>query len=289
MRAAFWGVTSALMIALIRPATRLSPGDLKRAVLSAGSGTVQVAAACAAAGIVVGVASLTGIGLRMSDLIVTLAGGQLFPALVLTAIGSLILGMGLPTTAAYVVLAALGAPALVELGVPLLAAHLFIFYFGAISNVTPPVSLAAYAAAGVAGAPAMKTAVMAMILALPGFIVPFMTVYGPALLLDGSVPEILLAALSASIGVVALAAGTMGFARRSLRWWERGIVSVAALALIFPGLVTDLIGLAVILVVFSLRDRLVGGVISRDVTDALTRGNAASAERETLSTTRVPE
>src|SRR5690606_28479530 len=108
---------------------------LKRALVSAASGTVQVAAACAAAGVVTGVASLTGIGLRMSDLIIALAGGHLFPALLLTAIGSLILGMGLPTTAAYVVLAALGAPALVALGVPLLAAHLFVFYFLCIANV----------------------------------------------------------------------------------------------------------------------------------------------------------
>lgn len=252
MRAAFWGVTSAFAIALVRPTTRLTWEDIKRAVLTAGGGTVQVAAACAAAGIVVGVASLTGIGLRMSDLIVTLSDGRLFPALVLTALGSLVLGMGLPTTAAYVVLAALGAPALVELGVPLLAAHLFIFYFGAISNVTPPVSLAAYAAAGIAGAGAMKTSVYAMVLALPGFIVPFMMIYGPPLLLDGSVPEIIMAAITATIGVSALAAGTMGFARRPLRWWERALIIAASLALIFPGLVTDVIGFSVILAIFTL-------------------------------------
>lgn len=253
MRAAFWGVTSAFAIALIRPTTRLSLDEMKKAVISAGSGTVQVAAACAAAGIVVGVASLTGIGLRMSDLIVTLADGRLFPALVLTALGSLVLGMGLPTTAAYVVLAALGAPALVELGVPLLAAHLFIFYFGAISNVTPPVSLAAYAAAGIAGSSAMKTSVYAMVLALPGFIVPFMMIYGPPLLLDGSVIEIVWAAVTATIGVTALAAGTMGFARRPLRWWERALVTGAALALIFPGLVTDAVGFTIILAIFARR------------------------------------
>lgn len=251
MRAAFWGVMSALAVAMLSRATRPSGEDLKRALLSAGGGTVQVAAACAAAGIVVGVASLTGIGLQMSTLIITLSGGELFPALVLTAIGSLILGMGLPTTAAYVVLAALGAPALVELGVPLLAAHLFIFYFGAISNVTPPVSLAGYAAAGIAGSPAMRTSVMAMILALPGFLVPFMTIYGPSLLLQGTVLQIVLTVASASLGVVALAAATMGFARRPLRAWERALLVAASLALIFPGLVTDSFGLAVVLLVFA--------------------------------------
>lgn len=251
MRAAFWGVTSGFVIALVRPATRLGLADVKRALLAAGSGTVQVAAACAAAGIVVGVASLTGIGLRMSELIVTLAGGQLFPALVLTAMGSIVLGMGLPTTAAYVVLAALGAPALVDLGVPLLAAHLFIFYFGAISNVTPPVSLAAYAAAGIAGAAAMQTAVTAMILALAGFLVPFMFVYGPPLLLQGSIFEIGLALITGTAGVTALAAATMGYARRPLRWWERGVLGVASITLIFPGIVTDTIGFLLLLPFFA--------------------------------------
>ena len=137
MRAAFWGVVSGGVLALVRPETRLTFDEARDALVAAARGTVIVAAACAAAGIVVGVASLTGIGLRMSELIGTLSGGNLFIALLLTAAGSIVLGMGLPTTAAYVVLAALGAPALVELGVPLLGAHLFIFYFGCISNVTP--------------------------------------------------------------------------------------------------------------------------------------------------------
>ena len=137
MRAAFWGVVSGGVLALVRPETRLTFDAARDALVAAARGTVIVAAACAAAGIVVGVASLTGIGLRMSELIGTLSGGNLFIALLLTAAGSIVLGMGLPTTAAYVVLAALGAPALVELGVPLLGAHLFIFYFGCISNVTP--------------------------------------------------------------------------------------------------------------------------------------------------------
>ncbi len=249
MRAAFWGVVSGAAVALLRPATRMDPNDLKRAVMAAASGAVQVAAACAAAGIVVGVASLTGIGLRMSGLIITLSGGHLFPALVLTGIGSIILGMGLPTTAAYVVLAALGAPALVQLGVPLLAAHLFIFYFGCISNVTPPVSLAAYAAAGIAGAPAMRTAFSAMGLAMAGFLVPFMFVYGPALLLQGSVVEIVIASATALAGVTALAAAVIGYMRRPLAAWERLLLLGAALALIFPGLASDAIGVAVFVVI----------------------------------------
>ena len=250
MRAAFWGVASALALAALRSATRPSPAELRNLVERAGVGAVQVAAACAAAGIVVGVASLTGIGLRMSELIVTVSQGNLFIALVLTALGSIVLGMGLPTTAAYVVLAALGAPGLVELGVPLLGAHLFIFYFGCISNVTPPVSLAAFAAAGVAVAPPVQTAVAASVLAGTGFIIPFMFVYGPALLLDGSLLEILVAATTGVIGVVALSAASIGYARGPLRGWERVLGIAGALLLVRPGLYTDGAGLLVLAVVF---------------------------------------
>lgn len=247
MRAAFWGVVSAAAVTLIRASTRPSRDDLERAVLDAGRGTVQVAAACAAAGIVVGVASLTGIGLRMSELIITLAGGALFPALVLTAVGSILLGMGLPTTAAYVVLAALGAPALVELGVPLLAAHLFIFYFGALSNVTPPVSLAAFAAAGIAGSAPVRTALVGMGLASAGFLVPFAFVYGPGLLLDASLPRIGLGIVTGMAGVTALAASVVGYLRRPLGPVERGLLAAAAVVLVFPGVTTGGLGLLVLL------------------------------------------
>jgi len=250
MRAAFWGVVTALGVSLLSKETRPGPRRIERALLAAGSGAVQVAAACAAAGVVVGVASLTGIGLRMSELIITVSQGNLLLALLLTALGSIVLGMGLPTTAAYVVLAALGAPALIELGVPLLAAHLFIFYFGCISNVTPPVSLAAYAASGIAGSPPLKTAWTAMLLASAGFLVPFMFVYAPPLLLQGSVMEIALVAGTGVAGVTALAAAAMGFLRRNLVVWERGLLLTAAFALIFPGLASDGYGLFVLLVIF---------------------------------------
>ncbi len=250
MRAAFWGVVSALALAYLARATRPSLSGLLRLIEGAGRGAVQVAAACAAAGIVVGVASLTGIGLRMSELIVTLSHGNLLIALVLTALGSIVLGMGLPTTAAYVVLAALGAPALVQLGVPLLAAHLFIFYFGCISNVTPPVSLAAFAAAGIADAPAVRTAVSAAVLAVAGFLVPFMFIYGPPLLLEGPVVEIVWVTITATAGVTALASAAMGFGRRDLLAWERVVLGAGALCLVFPGLVTDGAGFLALAVVF---------------------------------------
>ena len=248
MRAAFWGVAISLLAAYAVPATRPLRADLVRALRKGASGAVQVAAACAAAGIVVGVASLTGIGLRMSELIITVSQGNLLVALILTALGSIVLGMGLPTTAAYVVLAALGAPALVELGVPLLGAHLFIFYFGCISNVTPPVSLAAYAAAGIAESPPLRTAWTAMGLASAGFLVPFGFVYAPELILVGTGAEIALASLTALIGVVGLAGAVIGHVRAPMGVVRRIVLAAAAVALIAPGLLWDAAGLALLLV-----------------------------------------
>ena len=247
MRAAFWGVMVSVLAAYALPGTRPGRGDVAKALRKAASGAVQVAAACAAAGIVVGVASLTGIGLRMSELIVTVSQGNLLVALILTGMGSIVLGMGLPTTAAYVVLAALGAPALVELGVPLLGAHLFIFYFGCISNVTPPVSLAAYAAAGIADSPPLKTAWTAMGLASAGFLVPFMFIYAPPLILAGSAAEIAITTLTALVGVIALAGAVIGHVTGPLAHWRRVVLIGAAVALIAPGLVWDAAGLAALL------------------------------------------
>jgi len=183
----------------------------------------------------------------MSELIVVVSQGNLLVALILTALGSIVLGMGLPTTAAYVVLAALGAPALVELGVPLLAAHLFIFYFGCISNVTPPVSLAAYAASGIAGSPPLRTAGTAMGLASAGFLVPVMFVYAPALILDGTAGAIAATTLTALIGVVALAGAVIGHVRAPLGLVRRALLLGAAVALISPSFLWDGIGLAVFL------------------------------------------
>jgi TRAP transporter 4TM/12TM fusion protein len=250
MRAAFWGVATALALAMVRKTTRLDRREVGRALLRAGSGSVQVAAACAAAGIVVGVASLTGIGLRMSELIVTISQGNLLAALLLTAVGSIVIGMGLPTTAAYVVLAALGAPALTELGVPLLSAHLFIFYFGCISNVTPPVSLAAYAAAGIAGSPPLRTAGTAMVLATAGFLVPFIFVYGPEILLLGTWSATVITSISGLFGVTALAGAAMGYLHRDLVTWERVVLGFGSAALIFPGVASDGLGLILVALVY---------------------------------------
>ena len=244
MRAAFWGAITVAAAAAARSATRMDREAWRRALIAGSSGTVQVAAACATAGIIVGVASLTGIGLRMSELIITIAQGQLPVALLLTALGSIILGMGLPTTAAYVVLAALGAPALTELGVPLLAAHLFIFYFGCLSNVTPPVALAAYAAAGLAGSSPLRTGVTAMGLAIGGFVVPFAFIYDPFLLLSGPALGIGATVLGAALGAASLAAGIIGFIGRPVTLAGRVMLVAAGVALLAPGWISDGLGIA---------------------------------------------
>jgi len=255
MRAAFWGILSSLAAAYARKETRPDLGRVLKGLRVGASGSVQVAAACAAAGIVVGVASLTGIGLRMSELIVVLSQGNLLAALVLTALGSIVLGMGLPTTAAYVVLAALGAPALVQMGVPLLGAHLFIFYFGCISNVTPPVSLAAYAAAGISGSSPLKTGWAAMGLASAGFLVPFMFIYAPGLILIGSPGTIAMAFVTATVGVLALAGAAIGFVGAPLGMLSRLSLVAVAFSMASPHPLWNVMGLLVLVAVLGSANR----------------------------------
>ncbi|WP_336363316.1 TRAP transporter permease [Halalkalicoccus salilacus] len=212
--------------------------------------TVTVATACATAGLVVGVVTLTGLGLKFSSLITTASGGILIVALVLTMITSIILGMGLPTTAAYVVLAALGAPALTALGVELLAAHLFIFYFGIISAITPPIMLAVFTASSIAESDPWKTGATAVNLAAAGFLVPYLFVLGPELLLIGGTTAIVTSAVTAVIGVIALSAGTQGYFYAPAHAIERVALVVGAVALIYPGTTADLVGLGIIAAVF---------------------------------------
>jgi len=227
----------------MKPETRMTPRRFVAALEDGARSAVEVAAACACAGIVVGVVTMTGLGLKLAGLIVTWSQGLLALALPLTMLASILLGMALPTTAKYVVLSTLAAPALVRLGVPPMAAHMFILYFGVVADITPPVALAAYAGAGVAGANAMKTGWAAVQIGLAAFIVPFMFAYSPSLVLIGSAGEIILASLTATVGVISLAAGIQGWILTRTRLWERVVCLGAALLLIRPGLVTDLVGL----------------------------------------------
>jgi TRAP-type uncharacterized transport system fused permease subunit len=208
--------------------------------------TVPVAMATAAAGIMIGIILQTGLAIRFTSFLVEFAGGQLFIALLITMVAAVILGTALPTTPAYIMLAALLIPALIKLGVPPIAAHMFAFYFGCLSAVTPPECLAVYAAASISRCSVWKAGWQACKFAAAGFIVPYFFVYYPALLFQGTWTEIGLALVSGGIGVIALAAALEGYWLRTATWLERGLFIVAAFLLIDPRLTTDLVGLGLV-------------------------------------------
>jgi TRAP-type uncharacterized transport system fused permease subunit len=209
--------------------------------------------AVAAAGIIIGCVFLSGLGMQFSFILIKLSGGQLWLALVYTAFAAFILGLSLPTTAVYLTLAIIVAPGLVQMGVPKMAAHMFIFYMGVTSDLTPPTCLSPFAAAGIAGSPPMATAWQAMRLGAVLYIVPFMFIYSPALLAMGSLPKIVLATLTAGVGIFCLAAGLQGWLRRAATPVERALLLGAAAALISPGLYTDLAGVGLLGIALALQ------------------------------------
>jgi len=221
MKSALWAIIFTPFISFLRESSRMNLRKIARALEQGALGSLEVALACACAGIVVGIFSLTGLGMKLSTMLIEVAGGNLLALLFLTMIASLILGMGMPTTACYIVLAVLVAPALIKMGVVPIAAHLFVFYFGIISAITPPVALAAYAAAGIGNTDPFKTGWYATKLGLAGFIIPYMFVYGPALLIQGTPGEIVLASISGLVGSAALAAAIQGWALARLNLWQR--------------------------------------------------------------------
>ena len=253
MYACIYATLAVVLIAFVRADTRMGLMKILGALEFGAKNMLPVAAACACAGIVVGIINLTGLGLKFTSFILFIAGDSLAPALIFTMIAGIILGMGLPTTAAYIVQAALLIPALIKLGVPVIAAHLFVFYFAIISAITPPVAMAVYAAAGISGSNIWRTGLAAMKAGATGFIVPFMFVYGPSLLLIGSPGSIIITVISASIGVILLSAGLMGWFLKEARLLERAILVAGAIFLIKPGLWTDLIGVGLLIVVVLLQ------------------------------------
>jgi TRAP-type uncharacterized transport system fused permease subunit len=209
--------------------------------------------ACACAGIVIGCVTITGLGITFTQVVIALAQNSLVLALVLTALAGIVLGMGMPTTPAYIVMVSLLVPAIIKLGAATPAAHMFAFYFAILSAITPPVALAVFAAASLAKADLWASGWAAMRAGAPAYIVPFMFVYEPALLLIGDWTTSLHATLSATIGVILLAGGLFGYLLRPASLWQRALLVAAALLLIKPGLVTDLIGLALALVVAAVQ------------------------------------
>jgi TRAP transporter 4TM/12TM fusion protein len=241
-RAAIIGVTTLFVLSLLRPATRVPLARHLNAVVDAMANNIPVGAAVAAAGILMGTVWVSGAGNLLAEFVIAAANGILPVALVLTAFIALVLGMGLPTPAVYITVAVLIVPGLVKMGAPELASHMFAFYFGILANVTPPVALAAYAAASIAGADLNRTGFQAFKLALAGFIVPFIFVYETALLLSGPWYAIVYATVTATIGVVLLSAAVEGWFRIVLAWYERVLFGTAAICLIWSGRLTDALG-----------------------------------------------
>jgi TRAP transporter 4TM/12TM fusion protein len=247
--AALCGIGSVIPTTWLRASTRRT--FTLRAIIEAleagARNTVVVALACASAGMVIGTITLTGLGLSFTGVVLALSQNSLILALVLTMTAGIVLGMGLPTTPAYIVQVALLVPALVKLGVTVESAHLFVLYFAVLSAITPPVAMAVYAANGISRGTLMDTSWAAVKLGLTGYIIPFMFVYAPSLLLIGDAPTVTLAVVTATIGVMCLAGSLHAyFFFGPARSWERALLVVAALALIKPGWMTDLVGLLLI-------------------------------------------
>lgn len=248
-------ILACLVVSWIHPSTRMGLKKIIHALELGMKNTIQLLAVCACAGIIVGVIALTGVGQRFSSLLLSIADNNMLVALIFAMLISIILGMGMPTTAAYAVAASVVAPGLIQMGLEPLAAHMFVFYFSVMSAITPPVALAAYAAAGVAGTDPFKTGVTAFKLGIAAFIVPFMFIYSQELMMMGAGWKILLATITASVGIYFLAAMVQGwFAGGKTNLLVRILLLAASLTLINAGLVTDLIaiGIAAVAVVIQM-------------------------------------
>jgi TRAP transporter 4TM/12TM fusion protein len=240
--AVLYALAATVIVSYLRPETRLTPTRILDALEESAKNSIMVGSACAIAGVVIGVVLLTGMGTKITSLVVSLSAGSLFVALPIIMVTSLIFGMGLPTVVCYVLLAATVAPSLVNLGVLPLAAHLYIFYFGMLCMVTPPVSFAAFAGAAIAEADPMKTGFTAWTFAMAGFLLPYMFVYNNSLLMIGSGGEIAISVVTAAVGVICLGAAIIGYALRRTNSFERILLFAAAFLLIQPGWVTDITG-----------------------------------------------
>ncbi|WP_380057541.1 TRAP transporter permease [Falsihalocynthiibacter sp. SS001] len=250
IRAGTLATAAAAVVSWLTP-VRMGVRSTVKAFELAGIMSIQIIAVCACAGIIVGVISLTGVGARFSSVLLGLAETSQFLALFFAMCIAILLGMGMPTTAAYAVAASVVAPGLVQLGIPQLTAHFFVFYFAVVSAITPPVALASYAAAGISGANPMETSVASFKIGISAFIVPFMFFYNGAILMDGSWFEVIRAGATAIFGVFLLSAGVQGwFAGARVAWFMRLGLVVGALCMIAGGLVTDIIGVAVAAILF---------------------------------------
>ncbi len=258
--AAAYTIGITVLVSQLRKETRMGIKEIIDALEDGAKQSLSVMAACAVVGIVIGVVNLTSFGTVITSSIVTLGAGSLFLTLFLTMIASMILGMGLPSIPAYIITATMAAPALATFDVPVLVAHMFVFYFGIFANITPPVALAAFAGAGIAQGDPMKTGWQSLRLALAGFIVPFMFVYNPSMLMIDvtnaavtaktfplpSVFEIINVIVSSVIGVLGLSAAVEGYLKQTMPMWQRIILATGSFMLIIPELITDIVGIAIV-------------------------------------------
>lgn len=267
--AAAYTIGITVVVSWLRKETRMGVKEILFALEDGAKQSLSVMAACVVVGIVIGVVNLTSFGSVMTSSIVTLGAGSLFLTLVLTMLASMILGMGLPSIPAYIITATMAAPALAGFGVPVLVAHMFVFYFGIFANITPPVALASFAGAGIAGGDPMKTGWQSVKLALAGFIVPFMFVYNPNMMMIDvtgadvmaktfAFPEwhvILSVTITSIIGVLALSSAVEGYLKTHLAVWQRIIIAIGAFCLIVPETITDIVGVTLVLAITLLNYR----------------------------------
>lgn len=241
--AGFWSVVTIFAVSMLRADTRLNPRKLLNAFEDGIATALGIVVACGCAGIVIGCITLSGLGANFSSAIIAASGGSLPIALILTMIAGIVLGLGVTPTIVYITLAVLVVPALIDLGVEPFSAHFFVFYYGVLGNITPPVAIVAFAAAGVANSPPMRTAVSATATGLTAFILPFAFIYGPELLLIGDPGSVVVAMISALIAAVILAAAIRGYLITHALLWERAVLFAASIVLFLSHWKTDLVGL----------------------------------------------
>jgi TRAP transporter 4TM/12TM fusion protein len=263
-RSAAWAILVLLILSWFRAETRLGPKKIYDTLAAGGKSSIEIVATCAAAGIILGVIAQTGLGIKAALIIFSYSKGILILALIFTMVIAVILGMGLPTTAAYAISASVLAPGLIKMGVEPLAAHLFIFYFACLSPLTPPMAVAAYAAAAIGKANFWDVGWLSVKFALAGFIVPYMFVYGPAMILKGAAWEIALALVTGLIGTLTLSAAVQDYFLGKLGNPMRAVLLIISVLLLKPGWITDLIGFVLLVgvILLQLRSRKTAGAAS---------------------------
>ncbi|MEE3378560.1 MAG: TRAP transporter fused permease subunit, partial [Lachnospiraceae bacterium] len=243
-------IIASIVVSLFNKDSRMTPKMFFEALAGGGKSSISVAVACAIAGVIAGSIAMTGLASQLITAIITIANGSKFIALFFTMLCCIVLGMGVPTTANYCIMASTCAPILIQIGIPAMAAHFFVFYFGIVADITPPVALAAYAGSAIARSKPMKTALNATKLAIAAFVVPYVFALNPAMLLIDTNPlEVIQVVITSVAGIIAIAAGLEGYLEGSLMIVFRIVLIAAGLLLLVPGTLTDVVGIGVVALV----------------------------------------